>query len=108
MAVVLGPILQFRGLVDDRWHVSALVVCDTPDEPPLVPASERNVTKIAELPEGSARFHVFRFNFSAPVGSGEYAFSIDGRPGSFYVPAADSMPRCAYVSCNGMSKPPRK
>lgn len=105
MAVVLGPILQFFGVQNNRWSVSALVVCDVDAVPTLTPASAGTGKKIAAIPFNNPRFFVFRFNVSAPLGSGLNTISIDGKTAAFQVPAVNEAPRSAYVSCNGFSDP---
>lgn len=105
MAVLLGPILQFRGVQNNRWSVSALVVCDTDVAPAFTSTLTGSVKKIAALPFTAPRYHVFRFDFSAALGSGVNTITIDGKAATFQAPAVNEAPRSAYVSCNGFSDP---
>lgn len=105
MAVLLGPILQFRGVQNNRWSVSALVVSDTDNVPVFSSTLAGTATKISALPFSTPRYHVFRFDFSAPLGSGVNTIAIDGKAATFQAPLLNEAPRSAYVSCNGFSDP---
>jgi hypothetical protein len=105
MAVLLGPILQFRGVQNNLWAVSALVVSDTDAVPAFSSTLVSSTQKIAALPFTAPRYHVFRFDLFAPLGSGVNTVVIDGKTATFQAPALNEAPRSAYVSCNGFSDP---
>lgn len=105
MAVVLGPVLQFFGVVNSQWRVSALVVCDVDTAPVLTSTLAGSIKKIAALPFDNPRYYVFRCDVAAPLGSGVNTLALDGKAATFLAPAAGEAPRSAYVSCNGFSDP---
>lgn len=111
MSLVLGPILQFRGIHFSRYCVSALVVTPFNAAPPVAlfphPEYSLPVIKLAAVPFGSPRYQVWRVDMD--VLQCETAQTVDyvveGVPHRFEVPAAGHTPRMAYVSCNGFSDP---
>jgi hypothetical protein len=104
MAVVLGPILQFRGAQNKHWLVSALVVCDVDATPALTSTLAPTIKKIAALPFSAPAYHVYRIDMAVALASVN-SITIDGRIAMFKAPADNEAPRSAYVSCNGFSSP---
>lgn len=115
MSVLLGPILQFRGIHQGKYHVSALVVLPrdpTPAPPVATATSPSGVTVkpavlLAEVPVLNPRAKVFRVDFHVKQGAqGEtVSYSIAGIDAQFSVPAKDEAPRMAFASCFGFSSP---
>lgn len=103
-AVILGPILFFRGEQGSRWRLSALFVLEGDTEPHDLGAD--GVT-LAIPPRHVARWrnrHVWRFDFAVPRGAVEttvgYGFGADRR-WRLTVPGRGQRLGVAYTSCNG-------
>lgn len=115
MAVVLGPVLGFRGATAKEWRTSALVATDD-DVAPTVSVQTRGASG-ASVPTSStfalARSgakHAWRIDWTVarPTEADltvEYA--IDGGAKHHYVvpPQRAAKLRLAYASCNGFSDP---
>ena len=112
MAIKLGPILSFRGVINNRWCVSVLVATDPEDAPPAL-----NWQLDAAAPTAIAAVSLGSFPSTAPIAQlwrfdlaialkksaqqGRYTF--DGQDYPFSIPVKAAMPVMAYVSCNGFS-----
>ncbi|CAG8870730.1 alkaline phosphatase D family protein [Pseudomonas fluorescens] len=110
MSLLLGPILNFRGVHGGRYHVSALVVQDLGDPEPAhnVPTCQVNaVTNLADIPFNHPTWTVWRIDLSTEQKPGtepeSCSYTIAGIDGTFHVPAKGVSPRMAYGSCNGFS-----
>ncbi|HDV4149784.1 alkaline phosphatase D family protein [Pseudomonas aeruginosa] len=109
MSLLLGPILHFRGIHNDLYQVSALVVLDKGDPKPKPEPTNcvvDKVTRIASIPFGSPTQDVWRVDLSTSqkaAKSQQCSCSVSGGKASFYVPALGESPRVAYGSCNGFS-----
>lgn len=120
MAIVMGPVLGFRGSDAATWHVSVLVVADDVADdvvdggrdapPPLVAtAASDAVVDVA----GAVRLYAFgalsvwRYDVVAARGDADdlVSYATGGATGSFTVPARGRSPRMAFASCNGFSDP---
>ncbi len=117
MSLLLGPILQFRGIHNNHYQLSILVVTDMNHKPSahlLTPvAMTLEATLLAQVPVENPNQQVWRFDITLtqarllakekkPVA---YTYQVDGVSGSFSVPRLGQTPRMAYVSCNGFSDP---
>ena len=109
-AIILGPVLHFRGEQGDRWRLSALFVLEGDAEPRdlrvdgvTLPVPPRHLACWRGR-------HVWRFDFAVPRGVRDtvvaYGFA-DGDSWSITVPGRATPPRIAYVSCNGVEKEER-
>lgn len=101
-----GPILQFLGCQNGVWGLSMLIVCDAADPQPAL-----RLNLPAELVGGASgpvpglaatawRFDIAVRQTAAPKRIG---YRIAGQDHSLQVPARDTTPAMAYVSCNGFS-----
>lgn len=105
MANLLGPVLQFLGIQNNRWCVSVLVVTDTSNAPTLKGTSvTAPFTQLCTLQSGAS---VWRAAFSVLQSDSaqRVSYSVDGKSNAMHVPAAGESPRMAYASCNGFSSP---
>lgn len=114
MAVVLGPILGYRGSDATTWRVSALVVMDSADKPKLTFTVKGQAKQTAADPETLAKFAsggsqhvVLRYDFEAtrPTGKSEGTvdYDIDGQTNTFHFPGQKTPLQMAFGSCNGFS-----
>jgi len=115
MAIVLGPVLAFRGTQEDRWNVSVLFVFDGPAQRTLRwgdgPAGNDHTGQGQEIASHDGR-RVWRYDLAVPndASARTINYTLDdeavaGLGWSFSVPGQDQMPRVAYASCNGFSDP---
>ena len=112
MARKLGPVLSFRGVVNQHWRVSALVVMEADDPAPLLtwqPPGQPAVTATPQAlgtPPGAA-LTIWRFDLLIALSETPqqivYTLADNPAPHTFSVPARGGMPNMAYVSCNGFS-----
>ncbi|HEX6899107.1 MAG TPA: alkaline phosphatase D family protein [Thermoanaerobaculia bacterium] len=102
MAIVLGPVLGFRGGNEAVWQVGALVVTDG-GEPSRLQSQGKAVAG-KQLAEHKGRT-VWRFDFEVQRGEEDtpVLYEVEGKSFAFTVPAAGRTPRMAYTSCNGFS-----
>ena len=114
MAVILGPILGFRGLGDGEWRTCALVVTEGTVTPPELAWFIDNEGRRNEGGNASERTHlrsfrgfeVWRFDWSVKQSDAEQTIVYtlgDGAEYRFSVPATDQPLRVAYGSCAGFS-----
>jgi len=104
MAILMGPVLGFRGASDDRWQVSALVVSDGP--PLAAHVGGRQLGAPVALLSHNNRT-AWRYDLEVPRGhdDGTVRYEIGSTAAEFVVPGAGRAPRMAYASCNGFSDP---
>ncbi|WP_137940086.1 alkaline phosphatase D family protein [Chitinivorax sp. B] len=109
MALQLGPILQFRGVHDQHWAVSALVVVKSGEAVPPIAihghAQLLGKARIACVPFRNPTSDVYRIDLRAPLGGGQVRLNVGEASASFHVPVEGASPRCAFTSCNGFSDP---
>lgn len=106
--VKLGPILKFLGCQDDTWGVSALVVTDLVDAPPLLKLSGQPDPQAIKLRDmGHTSSSVWRFDFAViqNATAQNVQYLLNGVPHEFQVPPKGGRPSIAYASCNGFSDP---
>lgn len=110
MSPLLGPILHFRGIINGRYQVSALIVLKqgSPQPQPVVNnCNIDNVAKIASIPFVAPTQDVWRVDLSviqqAGLDSQLCTCEVSGGTASFFVPPSGKSPRVAYGSCNGFS-----
>ena len=110
MAILMGPVLSFRGLGDDgrRWQLSALVVTDS-GAPGLLSWQDRaGGGEVGPDPLWSVGGRAaYRYRFSAPLGDepARFRYKVLDQGYEVHLPAAGRTPRMAYTSCNGFSSP---
>jgi hypothetical protein len=102
---VIGPVLYFRGIQNDRWRLSALLVLSGDAEPPdmavdgvLLPVPPRHL-------HCQGDHHIWRWDFAVPRGDfdSRIGYGFPGRDRWYLtVPGRGSPPRMAYVACNGV------
>jgi hypothetical protein len=105
MAYLLGPVLQFLGIQNNRWCVSLLVVTDTSNAPTLKGAwTAAPFTRLYTLQSGA---NVWRATLSVLQGASaqRIAYTVDGKSNAMHVPATGESPRMVYASCNGFASP---
>ena len=112
MALILGPILGFRGSDATTWKVSALVVMDSTDKPKLTFAVDGQPKQSAAAAASLATFQnqvVLRFDFDVPRPAGKSEGTVDyevaGTKNTFFCPGQKTSLQMAYASCNGFSSP---
>lgn len=112
MALILGPILGFRGCDDQTWSVSALVVVDSADRPKLTFTADDQPKQTVSAAETLAKFEnqvVLRFDFVVPrpgnKSEGTVDYEVAGLKNTFYCPGQTASLQMAYASCNGFSSP---
>ena len=112
MTIKLGPILSFRGIINDRWCISVLVACNKDDAaPPLdfstneTASTKVNAKSLGNYPAAAPTTQLWRFDLNVALGNSVLAvsYSVAGTSYQFLVPAKTSIPNMAYVSCNGFS-----
>lgn len=114
MAILLGPILSFRGLVKNKWCVSVLAVTGHRDAAPELSYqtdAAASVTLAAQplglYPAVSPAWQLWRFDlaFAQKKAVQQVSYKVEGTASahSFLLPAKGVLPTMAYVSCNGFS-----
>lgn len=70
MTVLFGPILQFRGLTNQNWQISALVVTDKDAGLPTLSTigalNVQNIKILAQVPFNNPRYDLHRIDFFYP------------------------------------------
>lgn len=102
----VGPVLSFRGIVDNRWRVTALIGVPFEANLPMLEIEGRACpAPILLLEHNKERY--WRFDLSCDLQDAErkVTFGVAGGGPSweFTVPGCGFAPRMAYVSCNGFS-----
>ncbi|RON22748.1 alkaline phosphatase D family protein [Pseudomonas lini] len=112
MSLLLGPILQFRGINSNVYNVSALVVLPLGAISPSVKVpggiTAGKPLATADIPLLNPQYRVWRIDLKAlqdQAVATTYTIKIEGAEANFVVPAEGQSPRMAYVSCNGFSDP---
>ncbi len=102
MNIEMGPILGFRGVKNNKWHVCALIVVKG-DETPKLTSGGGSPAANNLYSYGNRK--IWRFEWAVDQTDKEQAieYSIDGDKWKFVVPPAkkDAGFRFAYSSCNG-------
>lgn len=101
MAILMGPVLSFRGREAAKWDVSVLIVVD--GEPERV--RFRNKTISHETLWDAAAGKVCRYILSLPMGGeqAQLSYKVGQTSYDIVVPASTQAPTMAYASCNGFS-----
>jgi len=108
MSTVLGPVLQFRGIRQKAWQISALVVVNTGEKVTITPHPSLkmlNTYCIAKIPFDAPRYDVYRMDFALEAHETQGMLILDGKEYTFQAPLTADNPRVAFVSCNGFSDP---
>src|SRR5438552_379775 len=103
----MGPILSFRGNMNESWSVSILIVTDLQTNPPVasitVDQAGSNATQIMAkllraIPITSPNVEAWRFDLSIPQTevSQTVIYEIEGAKESFVVPSRGSVPNMGY------------
>ena len=106
--VKLGPVLKFLGCQNDAWGVSALVVTDAADAAPVLAVAGQGPTlavQLAQLTHSASAVWRFDFAVAQTAARQTLAYTVNGVPSAFEVPAKGAQPAMAYASCNGFSDP---
>lgn len=105
--ILLGPILHFRGLLDNVWTVGAVVVVDgeggdTPDLA-ISPAPSDKCVKVTKLlEEGTRTVFAYDFGFKQLDKPFAVTYTLNGKKkNKFYVPGALDPLKMTSTSCNG-------
>ena len=101
MSLALGPVLYFRGVRDDAWHLSALVAVSAGDRPTAL-ESEGDRARPQPLAERCGQ-SLWRYDFALPLApvAAARSYRIGRQSWRVAVPAADGPLRLAYSACNG-------
>lgn len=106
MAIVMGPVLGFRGTRSGRWEIGALVVIEG-EEPPRLDwrRGDGGGTASPRRLGGHRGRSVWRYDLAFDRWNEESAvlYELAGEAFAFTVPAAAQTPRMAFTSCNGFS-----
>lgn len=108
MALVVGPVLGFRGSQNGEWRTCALVVTSGDAAPPelswvVSDDGSQNTSERTHLKSFDG-FKVWRFDWGVEQGEREQVVSYtlgDSVNYSYNVPARGDAPRIAYSSCAG-------
>ncbi|QEI06357.1 alkaline phosphatase family protein [Pigmentiphaga aceris] len=103
----VGPVLSFRGIVGDRWRVTALIGTTSDVVAPAFEIEGRDCDEPTLLLAHKKQCF-WRYDLSCDLQAAErkVAFGLRGGPTwAFTVPGKGFAPRMAYVSCNGFSDP---
>ncbi len=111
--IQLGPVLKFLGCQDDTWGVSALVVTDVDDPPPVVKipgVAAPPAMALKRLSQSGATAWRFDIGIAQTDVAQSISYTLDavGSPqGTFslQIPPRKGRPAMAYASCNGFSDP---
>jgi hypothetical protein len=106
MALVMGPVLSFRGhdTTTQSWNLTALVVADAaPGDLSVAIAGTAAVKPEALWKVG--KLTAYRYTFSLPVQAqaSSATYKVLNKSYDVAVPAARESPNMAYASCNGFS-----
>ncbi|WP_373778744.1 hypothetical protein [Glaesserella sp.] len=106
--LLFGPVLSFRGCVNDVWKVSALIAVESKASVPTMLLNGKPTAPPSLLLEYDGRCYL-RYDLSSLQQNDEVrvAYNVVGiaETWHFTVPAKSSPPRLSYVSCNGLSDP---
>lgn len=108
MKLRVGPLLNFRGCNNKRWHVSVLVVFQGEGAPALSYRVGENPAMAAERTEvlwrGAAR-GVWRFDIVVDQTESPQTvhYQVEAAAAQFEVPPVGASPQMVYASCNGFS-----
>lgn len=113
MAIIIGPILGWRGEQDGAWRVAVMIARNDAADPGPLHWSAGSETSGETAPLVSlgafADAAIYAADIVVPLSdrpqSIEYGFSDDPRRWRFNVPGRGQKPRIAYGSCNGFSLP---
>jgi PhoD related phosphatase len=113
MSIIMGPVLNFRGIHNNRWQVSALCVLadDVAEVPMNCGTNTGNPTSVhgTVLKSHNGKSIVrYDFTIAQTQQPQTVAYQLTDRedgPFAFVVPPEGDAPRCAYASCNGFSDP---
>ncbi|WP_460410805.1 MULTISPECIES: alkaline phosphatase D family protein [unclassified Pseudomonas] len=103
-----GPVLSFRGIQNQKYCVSALLVQDLNAPAPTTQVAQAHnptIKRIARIPLIKPRMAVWRLDMQIQQSKTQLKIDYDlgDVSGSFHVPPLDQAPRIAYTSCNGVS-----
>jgi hypothetical protein len=100
LALLLGPVLFFRGARDRSIKLSALVGVAANDEPTLLETNHGRVTP-RRLAARRGR-SLWRYDFSLPQDGGRGSeYRIGHQSWRVHVPAGEGSLRLAFTACNG-------
>jgi hypothetical protein len=101
MALLLGPVLFFRGTRDRSYHLCGLVGVAGEHEPPPLEIADQRVPP-SRLAERRGR-GLWRYDFSVPLDDADrtWAYRIGPESWRVHLPAARGALRLAFTACNG-------
>ena len=112
MALIMGPVLGFRGRQGDVWMLSALAVLDAGDPPLSLTITDGDGRDVVQGATQLMRFGgraVVRLDFDVQLQPRprRISYKLGTGPNSWEIaiPALNQAPRMAYASCNGFSDP---
>lgn len=107
-AIILGPVLSFRGSTQSEWKITALIGVPAGDEAPAMQVDGRACRKPLMLLRHAGNCY-YRYDFTCPLEAAErrvkYGIASNNMEWQFTIPGCNFAPRMAYVSCNGFSDP---
>jgi PhoD related phosphatase len=99
MALLLGPVLIFRGARDRSFDVSALAGAADKDTPPPLETDEERAP--AQRLAARCGRSLWRYDFSLPQSEHGTEYRIGGQTWRVHLPTSDGTLRLAFTACNG-------
>lgn len=111
--VLVGPILHFRGVCENRWGIGMVVAVDgpggeTPDLSIKPAPHDKNVVVTKLLTEGTRTVFVYDSAYAQGDAPFRVTYTLNGKENSFLVPAIGEPLRLTGTSCNGFHNPAEK
>lgn len=110
MSIEFGPILNLRKTTLNKWTISALILVRRTEtlyehKATLSSGTVDNCKIIASVPFSSPLYDAVRYEFSIPLTSQPQTilYQVGTEQFRFCLPAKNTTPNLAYVSCNGFS-----
>lgn len=98
---LVGPMLFFRGLSQDRWRLAAIIVLPSEQTPPSL-TIEGGIEAAPERLGGRLDRTVWRYTFSVPMDGRKdgIGYAIGRQSWQIHPPGTNRL-RIAYTACNG-------
>ena len=103
-SILVGPVLGFRGLKENQWHTSALVVTKGNETAPQLTLVTGNVSQTdvgTTLLKTYTDRQVWRFDWAIPLTSEDQVieYTLNAAAFRYVIPAQNKPLRIAYGSC---------
>ena len=105
MAILMGPVLSFRGYdpATQQWNLNALVVADA--APGDLSVTGQPGTSKPEILWKNGKPAAYRYTFSLTLQAvpSSATYKVAGKSNQIALPPVNASPTMAYASCNGFS-----